>query len=231
MRALFPVIHYRTPALALSNAHMAADLGCAGVFLINMDGDSAPLLDVAATLRATLPTLWLGVNRLDRRAADVIAEWGARFDGVWTDNAGLHSMLPDESTIARCSAALDALPTQGRASGAALRFFGAVAFKGQRLDPNPAQSAVRAVDLGWTPTTSGPGTGIAPDVAKLAAIRAAIAHMPGARLAVASGITPENVTPFFPFVDDYLVATGIGKDFYTLDPVRVADLQRRVARA
>ena len=37
-------------------------------------------------------------------------------------------------------------------------------------------------------------------------------------LAVASGITPDNIDPMKPFIDYALVSTGINLDFYTFDP-------------
>lgn len=44
------------------------------------------------------------------------------------------------------------------------------------------------------------------------------------RLAVASGVTPENVQDYLPYVDDFLVATGISKNFHTLDPEKAREL-------
>ena len=46
----------------------------------------------------------------------------------------------------------------------------------------------------------------------------------GAPLAIASGITPENVGDFLPYASAFLVATGISRNFHDLDPRRVARL-------
>jgi predicted TIM-barrel enzyme len=45
-------------------------------------------------------------------------------------------------------------------------------------------------------------------------------------LAIASGITPENVAAYAPLVDMILVATGINfkDDFYNIDPARLTAL-------
>jgi predicted TIM-barrel enzyme len=43
-------------------------------------------------------------------------------------------------------------------------------------------------------------------------------------LAVASGITPENVDQFLPYVDCFMVSTGISKSFHDLDPVKTHQL-------
>ena len=74
-------------------------------------------------------------------------------------------------------------------------------------------------------TTSGPGTGQAAEPAKIAAIRAGAGDHP---MALASGVTPENVDDYLPWVDAYLVATGISRDFEHLDPARTRALVERV---
>ena len=43
-------------------------------------------------------------------------------------------------------------------------------------------------------------------------------------LAIASGITPENVLEYVAYVDYFLVATGISRDFHHLDPEKMAAL-------
>lgn len=47
-------------------------------------------------------------------------------------------------------------------------------------------------------------------------------------IALASGVTPENVDAYLPFVDAYLVATGISLDFEHLDASRTRALVERV---
>lgn len=58
-------------------------------------------------------------------------------------------------------------------------------------------------------------------LAKIAAIRAAIGSNP---LAIASGITPANVTEYLDSTNCFLVATGISSSFTELDDKRVQDL-------
>jgi predicted TIM-barrel enzyme len=74
-------------------------------------------------------------------------------------------------------------------------------------------------------TTSGPGTGIAALREKIARMKAALGDFP---LAIASGITPENVTDYLDVADCFLVATGISRDFWELDPLRVQALVEAV---
>jgi phosphoribosylanthranilate isomerase len=65
--------------------------------------------------------------------------------------------------------------------------------------------------------TSGPGTGVPADIAKVRALRAGTT----APIALASGITPENVRDYLPYVDAYLVGTGIETRFGVLDPRKI----------
>ena len=74
-------------------------------------------------------------------------------------------------------------------------------------------------------TTSGPRTGGAAEVEKIARMKAAIGSYP---LALASGITPENVHAYLPHADCFLVATGISRSFSELEPSRVRSLVAKV---
>ena len=65
-------------------------------------------------------------------------------------------------------------------------------------------------------TTSGTATGQAASLSKIRQIRAAIGDHP---LAIASGLTPENITSYLPYANCFLVATGISRSFEMFDPV------------
>jgi predicted TIM-barrel enzyme len=70
--------------------------------------------------------------------------------------------------------------------------------------------------------TSGPGTGKAAQLDKLIAMRHGIG--PGGAIALASGVTAENVRTYLPYVDAFLVGTGIEARFGVLDPSKLTDL-------
>jgi predicted TIM-barrel enzyme len=100
-------------------------------------------------------------------------------------------------------------------------YFGGVAFKYQRhveAVGHAARIASRYMDV---VTTSGPGTGRAAEVEKIFTMKEALGDF---TLAIASGITPENVTAYLPYADCFLVATGISHDFNNLDPARTKTL-------
>lgn len=50
-----------------------------------------------------------------------------------------------------------------------------------------------------------------------------------AAIALASGVTSENVQDYLPYVDAYLVGTGIEKEVGVLDPAKLRALQARIA--
>ena len=108
-------------------------------------------------------------------------------------------------------------------------YFGGVAFKYQRtvpdsLLPDAARQATPWVDV---ITSSGPGTGYAASVEKAKALRSGAGRHP---VALASGVSPENVAGFLPYVDAYLVASEIETAKYSgvLVPERTKRLAERI---
>ena len=74
-------------------------------------------------------------------------------------------------------------------------------------------------------TTSGSGTGQAAHVDKTRAMKQALGTFP---LALASGLTPDNIEDYLPHSDCYLVATGISTSFTELSPSLLKSLIGRV---
>lgn len=212
-RRVFPVVHYLEHELALAEAQLAFASGADGVFLISHEGDDAGVMRAGIALLNARPAGKLvGVNPLSTAplpSLDMALQ--ARVDMLWGDAPGIHSTgeLPVAAELGR---RLAALPKP-------LSYFGSIAFKGQVHDPDPVASALRAQELGMLPTTSGPGTGRAPDVSKLSAIAEGLAASGEAtpRLAVASGMDCDNIKLFLPYVTDILVATGVARDEHHFD--------------
>jgi hypothetical protein len=213
---VWPVIHLRSLDLGIENAQITADSGCPGVFLISMDGNDESIDPIADSIKTRLPNLLVGVNYLTKTAEAAIARsLKAGHHATWADGAGIRSD-EDSALPARCAALL-----AGRKDH---QFFASFDFKYQRKDPNPPRAARMALDLGFVPTTSGMKTGSAPVPAKLAAIRDEIGIE--APLAVASGITPDNVASLGPYLSHILVATGISRSFYEFDADLLGTLMR-----
>jgi predicted TIM-barrel enzyme len=138
--------------------------------------------------------------------------------GLWTDSAGIWESESKQPYA-------DKVISVRQKSGWAGLYFGGVAFKYQRPVADLAAAARIASRYMDVVTTSGPGTGQAADVEKIHAMKAALGDFP---LAIASGITPENVSQYLPCSDCYLVATGISRSFEWLDRNRVQALVQKV---
>lgn len=215
---VLPVIHVTDLKQALSNTQIATEAGVDGVFLINHCSNHRELFDVHAGVTAGFPDLWVGVNCLDLSPPEVFARVPQGLAGVWVDNA----MIDEESQMQPDAEVVQA--AQGLSGWQGL-YFGGVAFKGQRAVANlaaAARSASRYMDV---VTTSGPGTGRAAAPDKIRIMKEAIGEHP---LALASAVTPENVGDYLPFADCFLVATGISRTFYELEPAKVRALMDRV---
>lgn len=198
---ILPVIHFSTTLAAIANANIARRAGCDGVFLISMDGKNKDLLvPTAQQIKQDWPEGKVGINFLGVDQFEALdRNLSAGLDMTWTDHTGIRgeNYPPNAGRVAS---------TMSRLSSHL--FFGAVAFKYQEHEPKPYEAAQTAAKLRMIPTTSGEATGIPADLRKLAIMRAAIGAKPNP-LAVASGVTPENVGEIVSLVTHVLVSTGI----------------------
>ena len=225
---VLPVIHVLDNEQAVRNIRLAIDGGCPGVFLINHDFPYDQFLPIIEHTRRSFPDYWIGVNFLavtGKHAFPVLAKLGShgiRVDAYWADDARI-----DERTSAtQQNEALEIDKTRNECGWNGI-YFGGTAFKKQRevAIENYAQSAAIATNYMDVVTTSGIATGHSADLTKIETFRRACGDVP---LALASGITPENVADYIPYVDAVLVATGINKpdDFYNMDAGRLAQLMQ-----
>jgi len=225
-RVLLPVIHPISEIAALRSIDVASEAGCPGVFLINQGMASGDVLAFLVQARARWPHLWLGVNLLGhspqgalRRA---LRDAEGRLDGLWSDQAGIDEYAKVQREAGLFVEVREQLGWQGL-------YFGGVAFKGQPpvADEDLCSVATLAEVLMDVVCTSGPGTGVAAPPSKVQAMRGCLS--PEGCLALASGVTEENVGDYLPFVDAFLVGTGIERSLGVLDAGKVARLQTRVA--
>ena len=193
---IWPVIHVDNLEDTLEDVQLVQDSGCDGVFLISMKGEDEELKLIAGAVRTQFPEFRIGINMLSTDALNGLqVAAGLDLDAVWSDCPGVNSQ--GTNTIAM---------EVGRfiSETATPIFFGSVAFKYQPHEPEPAVAAAIAHGLGMIPTTSGEGTGKPPSAEKLKAMRAA-----GRPLAVASGISSENVLELGKYVTHILIASSI----------------------
>ncbi|CAN5546108.1 hypothetical protein BH11PLA2_BH11PLA2_25370 [soil metagenome] len=211
---VLPVIHVESRQQSLRNAKIARDTGADGVFLINHGIAGETLLEIQDAVASKHKDWWVGVNCLDMKPSEAFKSIGKKVRGLWMDNAGIQEDREDQPLPLRVWEI-----QQERASQCL--YFGGVAFKYQRPVQDLEAACITAARFMDVVTTSGPGTGHAADVEKIRRMKVALGETP---LAIASGITPENVNEYLPVADCFLVATGISLTFSELDEVRVKQL-------
>lgn len=199
---IFPVIHYLDRETTFSEVGTAFLCGADGVFLISHHGNDHELLEVGVALRKKRPDFPIGINLLSMGGVEAVAQAKSLgYPMVWGDDVGVDSNGLNEVGIRVAE------QCQG------VSVFASVAFKYRPHEPDPAKAAKNALDAGFIPTTSGSGTGSAPDLAKIVAMSQAT----NGTLAVASGMTPGNVAHYAPYLSHILVATGIAYDEHRID--------------
>lgn len=209
---IYPVIHHLSGQLSLEQVAVALDCGADGAFLISHHGDDDELVAVAAQAKKKHPQFRIGINLLSRRPIEACGHAvSCGLDMVWADDMGVDSsggsaMAESLSDFARNHRAID--------------LFASVAFKYRPIDPDPPLAAKMAHQMGFIPTTSGAATGSAPEVQKIVGMSAAT----GGVLAIASGMTPENVQDYAPHLSHILVSTGVSLDEHCIDPQRLKTL-------
>lgn len=208
---IFPVVHYLDHELALSELDLARKEGADGAFLISHQGREEEVLAAAREARRIHPDWPLGINLLTRHAVVACKDALALgMDMVWADSMGVSS------------AGLDATGErlkQFAAEHQQIRLFASVAFKYQPRESLPAMAAQIAAESGFLPTTSGDATGVAACPLKTSEMAAAAGV-----LALASGVTAENLHEYSGHVTHALVSTGIAIDFHRMDPAKLRGL-------
>jgi len=218
MLNIYPVIHYFERKLALEQVAIARNAGASGVFLLTHHDKDDEVVAAAKQAKLEHPYFAVGINLLTRSAPEAVDQaLGAGLDMVWSYDMGV--------TSAGVSPLGQRLSDLTRAHPK-LAFFAAVAFKSLAPETDPAAAARNAAAAGFIPTTSGSRTGRAPEVEKIR--RMSLASDGG--LAVASGMTAENIGKYKPHVRHVMVATSVALDGYRISPRRLTEFIRQ-ARA
>lgn len=207
---VFPVIHYSTLPVAITNAEIAFANGCDGVFVINMDycqSTDLKIPGVCAKLKYEFQDKKIGANFLYSNFITILADNVNIIDMIWTDD--LIPNIHDE----------EILKYQTTKN---IEIFESFAFKYKREDPDFVNTGNNIYSKNRIPTTSGSATGSAAPMDKMIQL----AGLP--KLALASGLTPDNIHMFKPYITDALVATGISDSFYMFDPIKVKDFMQAI---
>lgn len=209
---IVPVIHHVDEKLSMYNAEMCAKNNAYGLFVISMEGDNLGLAALAKRIKNSFPQLKVGINLLGYTAIESI------YEGL---NYSLDMTWSDSPVVTGSSISNEAKLIQKELNATEHLFFNSVAFKYQRVEKDVAQAVLNSQSLGFIPITSGEATGKAADLSKLKTMKEALKDYP---LGIASGLTPDNVFEYIPFIEYGLVATGISKDFHTFDEFKLKDI-------
>lgn len=217
---IYAVIHARDEIEAHLNAHKSLFCGVDGlIFISHGELKSPKLINLIDNFEFKHfrrskeagnynPNAKIGVNLLSERINDEIVDLVAgSVDILWSD------YVPEGESLSRFMKRRDNVIYE-------FQFFGGVAFKYQPQPNDLIKAGQDARGIVDVLTTSGPGTGIAPDLKKIELLASGF----GNKIAVASGVTPDNAVSMLPYVDYFLVSTGISKDFYTIDEEKCTKL-------
>ena len=217
---ILPVIHVIDHDQTSDNIKILIDLKISGCFLINHNFGINSFLPIIKSIRAQYPDFWIGINFLAVTGIEAfpilskLKKEGFPIDAYWADDARIDERRVNQDEAKVISQVRQDSVWRGL-------YFGGTAFKKQRLVNSgkyttAAKIASKYMDV---VTTSGVATGEAANLDKIAAFRSALPNSP---LALASGITAENVSKYL-MVDCFMVATGINftNDFYNIDPKKL----------
>jgi hypothetical protein len=182
---IIPVIHMINENQVLTNVETCLSCGIEKVFIINHQTTSEELIKCAKRVKDTYPTLWVGINMLDKYVEDAIL-YEFDFDGLWCDQ----SIKLEDYKYRKFKGML----------------FTGLAFKYQPQPKDIELACKESILTSDVSTTSGPGTGKAADINKILELRSHLGEHP---MAIASGVSIDNIENYKGVVDYLLVASSI----------------------
>lgn len=201
--------------------------GAHGVLIVNNGGEISAtggypnLFDVAVAIKDRFPNYMVGINPLDLSIAKAIAAMGAAhatyweleihskdkniLDMLWTDDSGIIEV--DGNAVLSSNVANEKLGA--KADKTHVPHYASIAFKYKTQPKNLEAVAKCAAKEFEVVVTSGNATGAAADVDKIKYIKSLVGDTP---LALASGLTRENLSKYLLYIDICIVGTSLLKD-------------------
>lgn len=213
-KIFIPVIHVLNMEQVMRNLELVILNGADGVFLINHGPiNYKNLIVIYNKAVETYPNFWIGLNCLDLPSHKIFDILPNDIDGIWADDGGVYD---EDISYAKM------ISKYRKKSSFKGLYFGGVSFKGHYVEypDKVAKLSKKYVDI---ITTSGCRTGKPACLSKIVSMKNAIGER---SLGVASGISINNVKDYLPYVDYFIVATGISRSFYELEPYKVKDLAK-----
>jgi len=218
-KSLIVALHSKSVSHALEWAEIAYQNGAHGVAVVTHFIESTEWLDAIEKIKEKYPyhKAILNIIQLDPKLIfEAMTLPNTIFpDGIWTDKSDW--IKPGNENWADMT-----LKIQEEMWREWL-YFGWLDFKyqGPLAESDYPKAIAQAKKYLDVITTSGPGTGEAADVEKVKKIKNLAWDFP---FALASGVDAHNIKGYIEYVDAFIVATGISKDYYNLDPEKVLEL-------
>lgn len=220
--SLVVALHARDLKHALEWTKIAIDNGAHGVALVSHFVGPEYGAYIACVIKERYPYHKVIANIRQRETLNTfkIMKW-SHIDGIRVDQAMIKWIDEIEG---KENSAEEVLQRQQENWEEKL-YFGGLDFKHQKhLTPEEypfaVQQAKKYLDV---ITTSWPATGKSADVEKVRKIKELSGDHP---VGLASGVTPENIHEYISNTEISIVATGISKNYYDLDPDKVRQLAK-----
>ena len=219
-KLLMPVIHVESKdmSLIMKNVDICTRNRIKAIWLISHSAlTHNDLIDISKEIKKKYPTLWIGCNFLDfYNDTKVFSAVDHKFiDGIWIDNTylGVDSVKAEKLYNDWIQSEFKGL------------YFGGFAFKycEQPKDYSIIPEIINKLEI---LTTSGNGTGEQPSLEKIKKIRSYIPECDSTynKIAVASGISFENIKEYISYVDYFIVSSSIEDSFGVLNEEKVREL-------
>jgi len=179
---IIPVIHMLNQNQVITNINTCIECGIEKVFLINHSVSITELIECAKSMKVIYPNMWIGVNMLGLTPEQSLLR-DTGLDGLWCD-----------ATVNTTERGFKGM------------VFGGLAFKYQKQPTDLKLACEESKIYTDVACTSGKGTGIAANFDKIQSIREYLQEHP---MAIASGVSEENILDYKGVVDYLLVATSI----------------------
>jgi len=177
------------------------------------------MIDCYCNIKQKHKDFFVGINLLgvDPFMAMNIA-FSYEFDALWTDESFIRGNTQTKEDIVQLKNNLEQLDLARMHYFG--KYFGSVAFKTQPFCPDPENAAINAIGHMDYITTSGPSTASPPEIEKIIKMKKAIGDN---KLAIASGVTPENIKDF-KSADAILVSSGISDSWTEINENKLKEL-------
>jgi phosphoribosylanthranilate isomerase len=207
MKYFTPVIHVESLEQTKRNVDICIKANTHGFFLISHRLNFSKFYDVILNIRNQYPDSWMGINVLDKHPQFVIGKLPP-IQGYWVDNPEIEDDVASNQTNAKYIKEF-LVRKQPKCL-----YFGSVAFKYQNQPKDLSSFTKLAKNYVDIVTTSGDKTGKSADISK---IKTMYDSLDGFPLAIASGISNQNISQYINYVDWFLVSTNISIDESNLD--------------